>query len=103
MHFYSSKYEDIVEDFGLTVEQLLVFLGLEWDDAVLNYTDTAKKKLIATPSYQAVSNPIYKRAKFRWHRYARQLQPVLAELQPFLDDFSYSAAPPSSELVDCET
>lgn len=60
------RYEDLVTGFEDAVRPLLEFLGLEWDDAVLDYqTHASGKEIINTPSYQAVTEPINRLAMFR--------------------------------------
>ncbi len=88
--YHTVKYESLVENLRGAVEGLLEFLELTWDEAVLNYRDHAKKRTIKTPSYQSVTKPIYKRAKFRWLRYAEQLEYVREDLAPFISRFGYS-------------
>jgi tetratricopeptide (TPR) repeat protein len=88
--FHTVKYESLVADFETEVRCLVQFLGLNWDDAVLNYSDHAKQReIINTPSYQAVTEPINQRAKFRWKRYQDELEPVLEDLTPFIEAFGY--------------
>ncbi|MCW8927087.1 MAG: sulfotransferase [Xanthomonadales bacterium] len=88
--FHTVKYESLVADFNNEVGQLLKFLGVDWDDAVLAYDSHAKKRgTIRTPSYQSVTEPIYQRAKYRWKRYEEQLKPVMDDLRPFIEAFGY--------------
>lgn len=90
VNYHTVKYESLVTGFNDEVSQLLEFLGVDWDDAVLEYDSHAKKRgTIKTPSYQSVTEPIYQRAKFRWKRYADQLEPVMDDLQPFIESFGY--------------
>lgn len=89
---HTVRYEDLIDDFRGESERLLEFLGLEWDDAVLAFAESAKGRgRIATPSYHQVSEPLYRRARYRWRRYAELLRPVMAELKPFIEGFGYSA------------
>jgi len=91
VNYHTVKYESLVTDFNNEVEQLLKFLEVDWDDAVLKYDSHAKKRgTIKTPSYQSVTEPIYQRAKYRWKRYEDQLKPVMNDLEPFIEAFGYS-------------
>jgi Flp pilus assembly protein TadD len=83
------RYEDVVADTEGEAHRLLVFLGLSWEPAVLEFQKTARKKRINTPSYSQVAEPIYTRAKERWKRYEPQLAPVLPTLEPFVKRFGY--------------
>jgi Flp pilus assembly protein TadD len=89
--FHAIRYEDVVSDFRPTIKSLLDFLGLEWNDAVLEYDKTAKsKERINTPSYQQVTEKIYTRASGRWLRYRKQMAHVLDILAPHAERYGYS-------------
>lgn len=86
------KYEALVGDFEGEVGRLLDFLGIGWDDAVLDHSQHAKSRgLINTPSYQSVTEPVYQRAKYRWKKYEKEMGPALGEIEPFIEAFGYSA------------
>jgi hypothetical protein len=84
------RYERMVEDLEGEMRDLLAFLGLPWDPAVLdNRAAAAKRDHIRTASYSQVSEPIYKRAAGRWERYRKQLEPVLPILAPWAERMGY--------------
>jgi tetratricopeptide (TPR) repeat protein len=83
------RYEDTVADIGREARRALEFLGLPWEDQVLNYRDRLKDKAVGSPTYEAVSQPIYTRAIGRWKHYEEYLAPVMAALQPSIDAFGY--------------
>ena len=89
VNYHIIRYEDLVTDFQPTLESLITFLDIEWDDALLNYNKTAKSKHIHTPSYQTVSQPIFTHAKYRWKRYESYLKPFINDLKPFIDRLGY--------------
>ncbi|MCM8594776.1 MAG: sulfotransferase [Candidatus Accumulibacter sp.] len=85
------RYEDLVTDFEAEAGRLLSFLGVRWDDAVLDHTRHAREKaVITTPSYHQVTQPLYRHARYRWRRYERELAPVLGLLRPFIEYFGYA-------------
>lgn len=86
-------YESLVDDTAIQVRRLCEFLGLEWEDAMLRFYDTAKNRRINTPSYHQVVKPVYGDARGRWRRYEAQLEPVLDRLRPYVEYFGY---PPNS-------
>ena len=90
--YYRIRYEDVVADFEGQARGLLDFLGVGWDDAVLKYDEHAKSRTINTPSYHQVTQPIYQHAKYRWRRYAKQMEPVMGTLRPFIEYFGYDEA-----------
>ena len=91
------RYEDIVADFRPTVAKLLEFLGVDWDDAVLKFDETAKKRNVATPSYHQVTEKLYTRASGRWQRYRKHMEPVLDILAPHAIRYGYSMEPRDDE------
>ncbi len=90
LSYHRIKYEDVVNDLEGEARKLLKFLELEWDDKVLTFSQLARsRERIRTPSYEQVSEKIYTRARYRWHRYEEQLSPVMPLLTPFIDTFGY--------------
>ncbi|TGX52735.1 sulfotransferase family protein [Sphingomonas gei] len=84
-------YERLIEDVEAEVRPLFDWLGLEWHPQALDHTHTARSRgLITTASYSQVTEPIYKRAAGRWHRYRAHLEPVLPVLAPWVGKFGYS-------------
>jgi tetratricopeptide (TPR) repeat protein len=85
------RYEALVADSEAQMRALIGFLGLEWDDRVLdNEGIAARRGLIATPSYHQVAQPIYATARGRWERYRDQLAPVLPILAPWAERMGYA-------------
>lgn len=85
-------YERLVEDVGAELRPLFAFLDLEWDDAVLDHSRTARSRgLITTASYSQVTEPIYQRASGRWTSYRDKLDPVLPILNPWIEHHGYAA------------
>lgn len=90
LSYHRVRYEDLIADIAGESQSLLEFLGVAWDDSVLQHTEHARKRgAINTPSYHQVVQPIYQHAKYRWKRYEREFAPVIATLQPFISYFGY--------------
>jgi len=84
------RYEDLVLDFEENVTNLLTFLGLEWEEELINYQKTAlAREKIKTPSHSQVIKPIYKTASYRWKNYEKYLNPFKRQLEPWLRDYGY--------------
>jgi tetratricopeptide (TPR) repeat protein len=83
------RYEAVVGDFDAAVGALLSFLGLTWDDAVRGYAETARRRVIATPSATQVVQPLYTSSQGKWRNYRRFLEPVLPTLDPWVAAFGY--------------
>jgi tetratricopeptide (TPR) repeat protein len=84
------KYEDTVANLEQEARRALDFLGLPWEREVLNYRERLGKKAVGSPTYEAVSQPLYTRAIGRWKNYQKFLEPCLPTLQPLMDAFGYS-------------
>jgi tetratricopeptide (TPR) repeat protein len=85
------RYERMVEDLEGEMRPLLDFLGLPWDEKVLdNRASAAKRDHIRTASYSQVTEPIYRRAAGRWQRYREQIAPVLPILAPWAERMGYA-------------
>jgi hypothetical protein len=83
------RYEDIVEDLESVARRTLNFLGVPWNDRVLDFNEHAKQKLVRSPTYADVTQPIYKRARGRWRNYQKYLEPYLEKLESFVKIFGY--------------
>jgi Flp pilus assembly protein TadD len=87
---HTVRYEGLIEDFEETVSPVLDFLGVEWDDCLRNYADTAYRRgKINTPSYNQVTQPLYTHARGRWERYREQMKHVFPTLLPWARRFGY--------------
>ena len=84
------RYERLVANAEGEMRALLAFLGLEWDERVLDHVATAEaRRSISTPSYAQVVEPLYDRSIGRWKRYAEQMKPVLPILAPWARRLGY--------------
>jgi tetratricopeptide (TPR) repeat protein len=83
------RYEDMVADLESVARKTLDFLEVPWDARVLGFDEHARKKMVISPTYADVTQPIYKRAQGRWHHYQKYLEPHLAKLEPFVKAFGY--------------
>jgi hypothetical protein len=83
------RYEDMVEDLESVTRKTLEFLGVPWDPCVLRFDEHARKKMVRSPTYADVTQPVYKRAVGRWRNYKKYLEPHLETLAPFAKAFGY--------------
>jgi hypothetical protein len=83
------RYEDCVMHLEREARRALKFLQLPWDPQVLGYRDRLKTKAVASPTYEAVSQPLYTSAIGRWRHYGKYLEPCMEILQPCIDAFGY--------------
>lgn len=73
-------YEEIVADQASQTARMLDFIGLDWNDACLQFHKT--NRLVRTASVTQVREPIYRRSLERWRHYEEALQPLLDRLDP---------------------
>jgi Tfp pilus assembly protein PilF len=83
------RYEDIVTNFEAVARRTLEFLGVPWHERVLKFDEHARHKIVFSPTYADVTQPVFKRAKGRWQHYQKYLEPHLARLEPFIKAFGY--------------
>ena len=85
------RYEHLVDAPRDALAPLLSFLGLPWDDAVLDYRRTARERYTATPSAEQVVRPLYRSSVGRFRHYEEWMKPEIETLTP---GWSASAMPP---------
>ncbi|HEX8641380.1 MAG TPA: sulfotransferase [Allosphingosinicella sp.] len=92
LRVHELKYEQIVDDPEAQLRPLAEFLGLPWDERMLDHRRTAKERgVISTPSYNQVTQGLYGRARGRWRRYREQLAPVLPVIEPWARRLGYES------------
>ncbi len=72
------RYEDTVGDIEAQSRRILDFLGLEFEEQVLDFYKT--KRIVKTPSASQVRQPIYKDSVAAWKKYEKHLQPLIDNL-----------------------
>lgn len=88
------RYEDLVADPATQAAAVFQFLGLDWDPAQLvRRGQPGSGQFIATPSRDAVAQPITAAAVQRWRRYEQELAPALAILDPVIKRMGYDGQP----------
>jgi tetratricopeptide (TPR) repeat protein len=68
-------YEELVTDQERLSRRILEFLGLEWNERVLQFQET--KRAVATASFWQVRQKVYKDSVQRWRRYQDFIGPLL--------------------------
>ncbi|MDR3691588.1 MAG: sulfotransferase [Fimbriimonas sp.] len=71
--FMTVRYEDITGQPKLTIANMLTFVGLEWEDAVLHPDQNVRT--VRTPSVYQVRQPIHTKSQAKWRNYERWLGP----------------------------
>ena len=89
------RYESLVEDFEATARAACDFLGIEWDQGMVDFAARARARGISTPSAAQVARGLNREGQGAWRRYAQQMAPVLPILEPWVRQFGYDESSPS--------
>jgi tetratricopeptide (TPR) repeat protein len=79
------RYEDLVTDFRRVVGETLNFLGLSWDDGVLDFARHADSRPPRTPSYRLLRKGLTPQPRTQWKNYRFAFS---AEARASLDKWS---------------
>jgi Tfp pilus assembly protein PilF len=90
MPVHRHKHEALVANFDGEVERLCQFLGLEIDENMRNFVETAMVRDIRTPSAKQVRRGLNASGVSYWRNYERHLAPALPILQPWVEAFGYA-------------
>jgi hypothetical protein len=80
------RYEELVADLEGAARRIVSHCGLAWDDRCLHFHQTERP--IRTASAAQVRKPIYTNSVGRWRKFDAFLEPLLAELVPFIPEFN---------------
>ncbi len=83
------RYEDTVLNFEAAYRQAFEFLGVAWAPEVAGFHQHAQGSYISTPSFTDVSRPLYTSALSRWKNYTGYFQPILPQLERYIQAFGY--------------
>jgi tetratricopeptide (TPR) repeat protein len=84
-----TRYEDIVAGLEAEGRRVTEFLGLTWRPEQARAHESARAKLVFSPTYSEVAQPVYNRAVGRWRHYAAALEPFQPKLGPYCRAFRY--------------
>ena len=89
MEFIEFRYEDAVFDFETAFRRVFDFLALTWDPKVADFHKNVAGKVIASPSFSQVAQPLYSSSVGRWRHYETEYATVSEYLQPFINHYGY--------------
>ncbi len=78
-------YEDVVNDAESAARRLIAHAGLEWDEAVLSFHQSAR--VVRTASLEQVRQPIYKSSVGKWRGFAPHLQALSQDIADLIDRY----------------
>jgi len=85
LKIFDVSYEDMVTDHEGMTRKILDFIGLEWDDACLEFQKT--KRSVKTASNWQVRQPVYTSSVERWKNYDLFIGPLREALGDVLPDY----------------
>ena len=90
LNVHTIKYEDVVNNFDKSLKNLLNFLNLQWSEDLRKfYMKADKERLINTPSYNQVNQPIYQDSINRWKNYEDKFSDLKGILDRWVKYFKY--------------
>lgn len=90
LNVHEVRYESLVSDLERQARDALAFLDVPWDPNVLDTVGHVRaRKIINTPSYEQVAEPVQTKSSGRWVRYAGHLTPVEAQLKSWIERLGY--------------
>ncbi|MEX0619738.1 MAG: sulfotransferase [Pseudohongiellaceae bacterium] len=89
---YYVVYDELVTDFRRVVEGAIDFLGLEWTDEVLKFTEHSANRAVRTPSYANVRKGLTLGVQTSWRNFDFLFDRKCRELlDPWTRRFGYDA------------
>lgn len=85
-----TRYEDTLKDHVAEGNGILKWMGVEPESGAQDYRAHLQKRGVNSPTYEAVSKPIYQHAKGRWQHYEKQLEPMMPILEKCISELGYS-------------
>lgn len=85
-----TRYEDVVGNLEADGRRITEFLGLSWHADQAACHESARRKLVFSPTYSDVARPVHDRAIGRWRNYAAALEAFLPRLAPYIRAFGYA-------------
>jgi len=94
-NYYYLKYEDLVNDPSQTIQSICNFLGIEFEDVLLNaltFTDKQGERWKGDSSFDKDLRTISKKPLNRWKASAKNIETFFIEMinRPVMHDFNYA-------------
>lgn len=91
------RYEDMVLNFETSIRAVCNFLETEYLPGLADFASTARGLDIRSPSAGQIRRGLYSDALAQWKRYGSEMEPVLPELERWVDRFGYAGNGESNE------
>ncbi|MBO9579643.1 MAG: sulfotransferase [Sphingobium sp.] len=87
LRYMAVKYEELIDDQEAQVRAIADYIGLSYEPAMLDFQSNTRAA--RTASYAQVTEPLYRRSRFRYRNYLSYLAPVVPILRPAIDRLGY--------------
>ena len=91
LQFHRIRHEDVIDDFEGEVRRVCDFIGVEWNDTMVNFEERRKVRSISESSAAQIAKGLNREGVAQWRYYRDQLAPILPILQPWVERFGYPA------------
>jgi hypothetical protein len=88
LRYLRVRYEDVIDNQGARVREMLDFVGLDFDPRCLAFHEN--KRYARTASYAQVTEKLYDRSRYRYRAYRKELAPVIPVLEPAIRRLGYA-------------
>lgn len=88
--WHETRYEDVTQNIESEVRAVGAFLGLPHEPQMLDTQRTARARYVHSPSYASVTSEVNSESVGRWKNYENYLAPYFEQLEPYLNEWSYT-------------
>jgi tetratricopeptide (TPR) repeat protein len=84
------RHEDVVTAFRREMKRICTFIGIEWVSSMGEFAPRTQNRDVLTPSTAQLVRGLNTEGLGQWRRYRPHLEPVLAQLDPWVRQFLYA-------------
>ncbi|QWF69827.1 sulfotransferase [Methylomonas paludis] len=89
LNWIELRYEDLLADLAGQFSPIFAKIGLEWSAECEEFYLKSQRKIIKTPSFSQVTQPLYHSSAYRWRHYQKHFAAILPILEPFIKAYDY--------------
>jgi tetratricopeptide (TPR) repeat protein len=83
------EHERLLDSFEDEMRRVCDFLAIDWTPKMGEFAERARQRRTATPSTAQLSAGLNRKGLGHWRRYAEEMNPVTAQLAPWVRAFGY--------------
>jgi Tfp pilus assembly protein PilF len=85
------RYEQVISDPKGVFQPIFAAMGLDWSEECNSFYQHAREKVISTPSFDQVTQPLYQSSSGRWRNYPEQIAEIHPLLKPYIQAYGYES------------